>query len=111
MGVAWWIVLGIHYCCCINYHDVRTSVFACVYMHVCSDNHHRHTPKPHTPADRGAAGVCAPLHAWTEHYVGDPTVILFNPNSNGLVRKADTFYYLSENPSDGQSRGEQIKRQ
>lgn len=72
---------------------------------------HTHTTKAHTLAGGGAASVCAPLHAWTERYVGNPTVILFNPNSNGLVRKAPAFYYLSEKPRDGRCRGEQIKRQ
>lgn len=81
------------------------SVCTCVCAAISTVDAHR----THTPADGGAAGVCAPLHAWTEHYVGDPTVILFNPNSNGLVRKAAAFYYLSEKPRDGPSRGGQIK--
>lgn len=60
------------------------------------------TLQPHTRADRGAA-VCSPLHAGTEHYVGIPAFLLFNPNSNGLVRNAAAFYYLSEKPRDGPS--------
>lgn len=55
MGVAWRIVAGIHYCCCINYHDVRTYVFVCVYMRVCCDKHRRRTQNSH-PGGRCTLG-------------------------------------------------------
>lgn len=65
----------------------------------------------HTRADRGAVSICAPLHAWTERYLGNPTVLLFNPDSNGLVRKAATFYYLSEKNGVLREQRVQIKQQ
>lgn len=58
MGVAWRIVAGIHYCCCINYHDVRTCVFVCVYMRVCSDKHRRRTQNSHPGRRRGCRCLC-----------------------------------------------------
>lgn len=62
------------------------------------------TLQAHTRAARGAA-VCSALRAGTQHYVGIPAFLLFNPNSNGLVRNAAAFYYLSEKPRDGPSAG------
>lgn len=67
------------------------------------------TLRTHSRAGRGAA-VCSALRAGTRHYVGIPAFLLFNPNSNGLVRNAAAFYYLSENPRDGPSRGSRRRR-
>lgn len=43
MGVAWWVVAGIHYWYCINYHDVRTCVFVCVCAVISTIDTHTHT--------------------------------------------------------------------
>lgn len=57
----------------------------------------------------GVAAVCSALRAGTQHYVGIPDFLLFNPNSNRLVRSAAAFYYLSEEPREEQAEEEKVE--
>lgn len=97
LGVARWMVAGIHY----------------------RPHFNSMTSGPARPGPAGPGPLASPpTEARLQPEPVQPCVmwgkaaaLLFNPNSNGLVKKAATFYYLSGKPRYGESSREQIKRQ